>query len=241
MQNMNANGKSYYNVFYDSNYIFKYSPIEINAWRKLCDKHLSFLNYPLNYVGLDDNEKNLYSYCNSKIYLPFLSGYETLYSSQTLDHYDNKEVLLLLKKMLLLLKKMHDNHVYHGDIYSENVMINKKLDISFIDLDLAIIDDYISYFNIYVDDDVDIDTKKVYTMNDDKKGIFYLFMYYFAYGNFKQSAESYVDIKKLGLSSSLTNEINSYQNGRISSRDYYFLDIVDELINMGYEPKKKTM
>lgn len=240
MKKMKANGRIYNNVYCDSNCVIKYSPVEIKAWETLFDKHLSFLNYPFKYIDLDNEEKNIYGNCHSKIYLPFLSGYETMYNSKVLNNCDSKDILLLLKKMLLLLKKMHKKSIYHGDIYSENIMINDKLDVNFIDLDLAIIHNYISESNIYVDDEIDDELKKIYTMNDDKKGIFYLFMYYFAYGNFKQDVEEYVDITRLGLSDNLTNEILSYQNGRIIGKEYYFLDIVDELINIGYEPKKKT-
>ena len=47
---------------------------------------------------------------------------------------------------------MHEKNIYHGDLYSKNIMINNDLDISFIDFDSAIIDNIVSEENVYCND-----------------------------------------------------------------------------------------
>lgn len=238
MENIVYDDYVYSNLFKNGNYILKYSSQGVSAWTSLSKKDLPFLNLPLAYFELSESEKIKYPNSSSKIYLPYLNGFYTLYGNN--NSIDAKDILLLFKKMLQLAKKMHSDNVYHGDMHSMNIMINNNLDISFIDLDASIVDDIISDENVYFEDLIPLEDKKLMTMADDKLGIFNLLLYYFVNGNFNASVDYYIDFRKLKLSKSLCKEVMSYSEGNGPSQNYYFLDIIDELIKMGYESCNKS-
>ena len=230
MKNVVVNGYIYENMYRFNDYILKFSSNSVDAWNMLCEKKLSFLNIPDYYYSIssDDAKNSLFF---SKVYLPFLYGYTTLYDFNY--NFSDEKILLLMRKMLVSLKKMHESDVYHGDIFSKNIMVNDSMDFSFIDLDACIVDDIVSIENSYYDDDISIDCKKSKTVIDDKLGIFNLFLYYFANGNFKVCVNG-MDCSRLGFSRGLLDEVKAYCNGLVPSDNYYFLDIVDELIDKGY-------
>lgn len=231
------NKEVYERLFKKGNVIIKYSIQSLNAWNILMCKNLPFLNIPKSCQHLSEEEQLEHSTCECKIELPFLNDYFTLYHMDFMHIFDSEQVLNLLRRMLISLKEMHEANVYHGDLFSKNIMINKQLDYSFIDLDAAIIENIIGQENTYFEDEISLDEKKLYTQNDDKFGLFFLFLYYFIHGNFTVGVDYEVDLDKLHMPKFIIDEINYCKKRKIIDSDYYFEDIVDELLSIGYEPK----
>ncbi len=241
MEHIIYDNEIYNRLLKDNDKIIKYSYQALEAWFCLMNKNLNFLNIPINCTELSLQEKNIYPQCLSKIELPYLKDFYTLYKIDFMHTFDNEQILLLLKKILLSLKVMHTNCVYHGDLFSKNIMINKNLDFCFIDLDAAIVDNIISLENTYYDDNISFEEKKLCTQNDDKINILFLFLYFFINGNFDTGISYNIDIKKLYMPEYISKELNYYIMGGSTDEEYYFIDIVDELLSVGYEAKIKLL
>ena len=86
MKNIVYNGDKYSNIFkLDNNILLKYSEQNKDNWKYLIEhkKELPFLNIPTKVEDLDDTEKTIYeTSCDSKtkIYLPYLKDYNTLFN-----------------------------------------------------------------------------------------------------------------------------------------------------------------
>ena len=107
MKNLVIDDFIYYRIFiHPSEKLIKYSSVEIEAWKLLQSKNLSFINTPTTVFTLDKEEKEIYPYCNSKIYLPILTDFDTLVDSQNTKSLDTKSILFLYKKCILLLKEL---------------------------------------------------------------------------------------------------------------------------------------
>lgn len=240
MNNLVSDGVGYERIFIkDDNTLIKYSMVEVDAWKSLQNKNIDFVNTPIKALSLNDSEKEKYPLYQSKIYLPFLDEYDTLYGSDIANNMDTKEALLLFKKNLLLLKEMHSKDVLHTDIFYKNIMINQNYDLKFIDLDASIIDDYISSENIYSEDDSSFSDKKGESMRDDKIDLLAVYFNYLVDGGFYLGQDRGINFSNCGFSSSLKNTLDAYLRGDENiSKDYYYLDIVDDLLNSGYEAPK---
>lgn len=221
----------------DNDEIIKISTLTTSIYDKLKSKNLEFLNLPTQYRNLTNVEKKKYNNCKTMIYLPYLKNFKTLFETNFIHTFDTKDVLLLLRKMLINLKAMHEKNVFHGDLFSKNIMINDSLDYSFIDLDAAIVDEIISPENIFANDKISFEDKKLFTAREDKIGIFNLFLYFFLNKNFRVEVSYDVEFEKLGLPKMLYDEIKYSVSRKKLDLDYYFIDIVDELLDIGYEPK----
>ena len=232
MEKFVSDGEVYNNLFKLDDIILKYSYQSVDAWKALSNKNLSFLNIPIFCSLLSSDERIKFNNCSSKVYLPYLNGYSTLYGNSNFSFISDEKVLLLFKNILLLVKNMHDNCVFHGDMFSRNIMINDDLDVCFIDLDACIVDNIISFENTYSEDLISLDKKKNLTMIDDKMGVFNLLLYYFINGNFNVGVDYDIDYNKLVFSSELSDEVKSYGMGNVPSDDYYFLDIVHKCIHI---------
>lgn len=238
---MVVDNQVYNNLIRKYNTILKYSFQSIEAWEKLCKKNLPYVNNPIRYEKLSIIEKKIHKFCISKIEIPYLKDYFMLYNNPFIKYLNDIEILTLLKQMLLSLQDMHKNGVYHGDIFSKNIMMDKEMNFSFIDLDASIIDNIISQDNTYYEDKVSLEEKKSMTIDDDKIGIVKMFLYYFINGNFNSGISYDINIKNLGLPHYLEREINWFINGSIDIDDY-FIETTEELINIGYEkPKQKKL
>lgn len=242
MKNVIYNGNKYFNVFQkDDNTIFKFSPMSINGWKLLNEKKLEFLNTPLAYRRLKEEEKQKFRYCNSLIKLEFLKDYVTLNNFSNISSMNKIEVLNLIKKLLELIKQMHLKNVVHSDLNPDNIMINNNLDLQIIDLDSAIVDDFISNDNIYVKDNISLKDKINNSINDDKLDIFRLLIYYLINNTFKvDDIRSLSNSNFLILPKELKMEIDAYLDLRKKFQNgYYFEDIIDELANMDIEKNTK--
>lgn len=238
MKNLIADGIYYNNIFKTGvKSLKKYSAVTKEAWDTLNDKNIAFINAPKVAYELTDKEKKKFRFSNSKIILPYLNKYDTLASAKVTKDMTTEEILKLYKKNVKLLKLLHDNNVFHGDIHNENIMINKNEELCFIDLDASIIDEYVSRENIYyTDGSLDISEKKEKTRNDDKVGLFAMYVAYLVEGEFMRFSDMHIDIRKTGIDYETQREINAYINElSVPSNDYYFEDIVDNLISKGYE------
>ena len=237
MENIIYNDVTYNRLFKNNNMIIKYSSLNIEACKKLMEKNISFINTPIDCSKLSIIEKRLFTNCDSKITLPYLHDYYTLYNYPFIQKCNNLDILLLIKKMLLYLKNMHNNNIYHGDLYSKNIMMNNDLDISFIDLDTAIIDNIVSEENVYCNDELSIQQMINKTASDDKKSLFMLLCYYLVNKNFNADISYRVDIDRLIIPNYLLSEIKTYLEKRNPELNYYYIDIIDELLM--YEQKNK--
>lgn len=224
-------------LFLFNNIIIKYSAQNIEAWEKLVNKNISFINTPIEYSKLTALEKKHYINCESKIKLPYLNNYYTLYNLPFIKQVTKKDILLLMKKMLLYLKIMHDKNVFHGDLYSKNIMLDNDLNISFIDFDASIIDNIVSEENTYCIDYLSLEEKKIKTAVEDKKSIFMMLCYYLVNNNFSADISYRIDIDRLILPKYLSSEIKSYINERTPNYNYYYMDIIDELLSYEYNNK----
>ena len=184
------------------------------------------------------NPYKFFPTANSKIALPYLNGYQTLYNFQ--NKLDLKQVLLLFKRILNLTKEMHQNNIIHSDLYASNIMLNNSLDISFIDFDQSIINNHVSCENIYYEDCISLNEKKRLAMIDDKLDVLAILLYYLIYGNYQKDINFNLDVKDLVLPNILQRELVSYLDRKQEiKRDYYFEDIINELVNLDEIPSKK--
>ena len=239
MQNIVYNGNTYKRIFIkDENTLIKISSLDVKDWKYLKEKSLVFLNTPTKIAGLNPKEKKYFPTANSKIALPYLNSYQTLYNFQ--NQLDLKQVLLLFKRILNLTKEMHQNNIIHSDLYASNIMINNSLDISFIDFDQAIINNHVSCENIYYEDCISLKEKKRLATIDDKLDVLAILLYYLIYGNYQKDINFNLDLKDLVLPNILQRELVSYLDRKQEpKRDYYFEDIIDELVSLDEIPSKK--
>ena len=237
MENIINNNEIYRRLNRYEDVIIKYSPQSIQSWEKLINYNLSFINTPINCTQLSTLEKEIYFNCETKITLPYLNKYYTLYKLPFVKQYSKTEILILIKEMLQCVKVMHTKNIYHGDIHSKNIMINEKLNIAFIDFDSSIIDNIISEENTFYLDDISTEEIIKKTAIDDKKSLFMLLCYYLVNNNFNTDISYNVNINNLLLPHYLLSEIKSYTEDREPNYNYYYIDIIDELIS--YEQKNK--
>ena len=239
MQNIVYNGSTYKRIFIkDENTLIKFSSLDIKNWKYLKEKSLVFLNTPTKIAGLNPKEKKYFPTANSKIALPYLNSYQTLYNFQ--NKLDLKQVLLLFRRILNLTKEMHQNNIIHSDLYASNIMVNNSLDISFIDFDQSIINNHVSCENIYYEDCISLKEKKKLAMIDDKLDVLAILLYYLIYGNYQKDINFNLDLKDLVLPNILQRELISYLDRKQEiKRDYYFEDIIDELASLDEIPSKK--
>ena len=239
MQNIVYNGNTYKRIFIkDENTLIKISSLDVKDWKYLKEKSLVFLNTPTKIAGLNPKEKKYFPTANSKIALPYLNSYQTLYNFQ--NQLDLKQVLLLFKRILNLTKEMHQNNIIHSDLFASNIMVNNSLDISFIDFDQSIINNHVSCENIYYEDCISLNEKKRLAMIDDKLDVLAILLYYLIYGNYQKDINFNLDVKDLVLPNILQRELVSYLDRKQEiKRDYYFEDIIDELASLDEIPSKK--
>lgn len=239
MQNIVYNGNTYKRIFIkDENTLIKISSLDVKDWKYLKEKSLVFLNTPTKIAGLNPKEKKYFPTANSKIALPYLNSYQTLYNFQ--NKLDLKQVLLLFRRILNLTKEMHQNNIIHSDLYASNIMVNNSLDISFIDFDQSIINNKISIDNVYYEEDIAIDEKKKLAMMDDKLDVLSILLYYLIYGNYQKDINFNVNVKDLVLPNILQKELISYLDRKQEIKNnYYFEDIIDELVSLDEIPSKK--
>ena len=238
MKNLVVNGIYYHNIFQKGlNSLEKYSAVTKEAWDALNNKNLDFINVPRVAYELTENEKEKFQFSNSRIILPYLSNYDTLTEARSTKYMNTEEVLKLYKENARLLKTLHNNNIFHGDIHNENIMINRKRDLCFIDFDGSIIDKYVSKENAYFYEDMMTFSEKIEkTRNDDKVELFAMYIAYLVDVEFMRFSDLHTDIRKIHLDYETQKEIKAYFNGEtIPNKDYYFEDIVDDLISKGYE------
>ena len=239
MKNIIYNNCCYSRIFIkDNNTLIKFSALDVNNWQDLNQKSLSFLNTPTKIAKLSLQEHFYFPSSKSKIEIPYLNNYQTLYNLN--NNLNLKEVLYLFKRILTLVKKMHLNNIIHSDLFASNIMINNSLDISFIDFDQAIINNNISCENIYYEDCLSLKEKKRLAMIDDKLDILSILLYYLIYGNYQKDINFSIDINNLVLPNILQRELASYLDGKQEPQtNYYFEDIIDELVSLEEIPSKK--
>lgn len=251
MENLVVNGEMHDKIFVvEKNNLLKYSVLPPKIWEILINKNLEFVNVPNRVYNLTNEENIKYNSSNSdifkelfaipiksKILLPFLEEYKTFVDEDYTINCNTKNILNLLSYNLLLLKEMHKNGVFHNDIYPKNMMINKNLDIKFIDLDSLLIDDYISSENIYADDLENFSTIIKKNRRDDKLDLLYMYVKYLELGKFVYLTEIPRKLENLFLPKEIKNEILSYfkDYNKYPAADYYFEDIIEELLRIGYE------
>lgn len=240
MKNLVIAGETYPRIFRCGNYkLLKYSSLTPEAWQGLKSKNMSFLNVPTTVYPLTDIEQGKYPESNSKVILPVLKDYTTLYNESYTHNLTTEELLGLLKYSFGLLRTMNEKDVYHGDVLSKNVMINAMLDINFIDLDAAIVDDMVSNESVYFEDDLDISSIKDNTESVDKLDLLRLYLYYLATGNFRCQMFPSIDIGSLLLPKDISKELESYLSEKQRpKKGYYFEDIFRSLEKKGYEAPK---
>ena len=218
--------------------LIKYSPVSLEAWGHLSSKNIDFINAPFEIYGITAKEKCEHTMAKSKVLLPFLKGYDTFEYSNALDNLNTYELLLLMKQLMFDVKIMHDKNVCHGDIHSGNIMV-KDNNIKFIDMDAMIVDDIISLENVYYEDKIPFSEKVNLSIRDDKNGILSLFLYYLDKGTFEGQMNDFIDVYNLGFSDEIKKEISIYQlNLKSPDKGYYYEDIFDELLRVGYEAPK---
>ncbi len=240
MKNLKLHGETYTRLYQkDENHLMKYSRIPQEVWKSVVAKNISFINCPTKILPLTKEEKQIDNYRACKIILPLLKNYETLCYANFINNLNTEELLNLITKIITLVKKLHKKDIYHGDIYSENIMINQNNDLQFIDLEAMVTGTYVSEENTYSEDNLSLEKKKELTMRDDKLSILSLLLYYLSLGTFKDQMNDYIELRNLALPKPIEKEISSYQlKLQTPSTKYYFEDIIEDLLKQGYESPK---
>lgn len=66
-----------------------------------------------------------------------------------------------------------------------------------------------------------------------------MFLYYLANGYFEFNEDRYINFSSLNLNNNIIKELRAYIDVKIKpTKDYYFEDIVDDLLKLGYEAPK---
>lgn len=240
MENIVYNGDKYSNIFkLDDNTLLKYSEQNKENWKYLIEhkKELPFLNIPTKVEDLDDTEKIIYEFSynsKTKIHLPYLKDYSTLFNETITKNFNTEDILKLIKKILIMIKEMHTKKVIHSDLHSNNIMINENLDIAFIDLDLSIINNNPSKSNFYLAYEA-LEEAIIHSKNDDKIDILNLLLHYLMNANFKKNNLYNEIIKDIMLPDNILREFKNILSTENVSNDYYFIDLIDELLRIGYE------
>ena len=85
-----------------------------------------------------------------------------------------------------------------------------------------------------------LNEKKKLATIDDKLDILSILLYYLIYGNYQKDINFNLDVKDLVLPNILQRELVSYLDRKQEiKRDYYFEDIIDELVSLDEIPSKK--
>lgn len=239
MKNFTVHDTNYTRIIKKNNTtLIKYSPVEKQGWLILQSKNIKFINTPTKIKELTPEEKIHFKYTKSKIELPYLQNYETLGHNKELNNLTTKQLLLLIQKITQKIKQMHKANIYHTDIHSENIMINKQ-DIKLIDLDAMLIENYISPENVFVEDDLTFQEQQNKSQEEDKQSILNLLLYYLKKGTFQDQMNDYIDLYNLNLPKDIKQEISAYQQKRIIPKpEYYYEDILEELLRQKYESPK---
>lgn len=239
MKNFTVHDINYTRIIKKNNTtLIKYSPVEKQGWLILQSKNIKFINTPIKIKELTPEEKIHFKYTKSKIELPYLKNYETLGHNKELNNLTTKQLLLLIQKITQKIKQMHKAHIYHTDIHSENIMINKQ-DIKLIDLDAMLIENYISPENVFIEDDLTFQEKQNKSQEEDKQSILNLLLYYLKKGTFQDQMNDYIDLYNLNMPKDIKQEILAYQQKRmIPKPEYYYEDILEELLRQKYESPK---
>lgn len=235
MPSYKVHGMIYPRIFKKDKELIKYSPAPKEAWLVLQQKNIPFLNTPTKIENLTKEEKQQHPETECKITLPYLTNYETLGHSPNLGTLTTKQLLILIKQITEKIKQMHKENIYHTDIYSENIMINKK-ELALIDLDAMIIEQFISKENVYQEDKIPFEEKITKSIKDDKLSILSLLLYYLKNGTFKNQMGDYIDLYHLNFPTEIKKELSAYQLQQTTpTKNYYYEDIIEELIKIGYE------
>lgn len=236
MKNFTVHDINYTRIIKKNNTtLIKYSPVEKQGWLALKSKNIKFINTPTKIENLTPEEKIRFKYTKSKIEIPYLKDYETLAHNKELNNLSTEQLLLLITKITQKIKQMHKAHIYHTDIHSENIMINKQ-DIKLIDLDAMLIENYISPENVFIKDDITFQEKQTKSKEEDKQSILSLLLYYLKKGTFQDQMNDYIELHNLNLPKDIKQEISAYQEKRIIPKpEYYYEDILEELLRQKYE------
>ena len=239
MKNFTVHDTNYTRIIKKNNTtLIKYSPVEKQGWLILQSKNIKFINTPTKIKELTPEEKIHFKYTKSKIELPYLQNYETLGHNKELNNLTTKQLLLLIQKITQKIKQMHKANIYHTDIHSENIMINKQ-DIKLIDLDAMLIENYISPENVFIEDNLTFQEQQNKSQEEDKQSILNLLLYYLKKGTFQDQMNDYIDLYNLNLPKYIKQEISAYQQKRIIPKpEYYYEDILEELLRQKYESPK---
>lgn len=249
MEKLVYEGETYSTLFRtDENTLMKYSHLDMEAAKLLMTINLDYLNNPLKAEYLNKKEKEHYNKrfdYKIKMFLPFLKEFIPLFSENITNTMYTESILKLIRRILLLSKDMHSNDIFHSDMNPKNIMINRNLDIVFIDLDLAIIGKYVSICNPCYNDKCSLDEKKRISRMEDKKDILRLLLHYLVNANFRKNDLDYINLSKIYLPDEIRKEFEELQKSICINDDYYFIDIIDELLKKGYESptiiKRKVM
>ena len=238
MENLNIDGTLYNNIFrYNNELLLKYSSKSIEAWEHLMQKNMNYANLPVDIFNLTNSERKMFPNAKSKVLLPFYDEYQTFCDEKFTCNFKTKDILKLYLRHTEILKDMHSKEVYFYDLHTNNIMLDKNLDIKFIDYDLCLVDDIVdddlkSLFN-HSDSTADIKNK---IRENDKRLLLKIYLNYLYIGSFKPIKSLKLPILSLGLDDYSLDNILKYlnQNNDIE-QSYYLENIIDHLKKIEYE------
>lgn len=236
LKKVTVDGETYPRLYrLDDGHLLKYSPLTCDCLYHLTKRSFPYALFPESFEALTDKEKQKYSYCNSKVIIPYLKDYKTFYDCNFVSKKSNAEILLLFKHVLLNLKEMNDANIIHGDVHAKNLMINHDFDVKFIDFSDCIVDDFISSDNTYYRDSMSLSQKKDKNIIDDKLAVLKILIQYLMVGNFKAKLGNINPscITLLNLPKQIENQLYMIINQKVYPlRNDYFINILDDLLMM---------
>lgn len=244
MKRLIYNNEKYNNIYQqNTKSLLKISALPVEIWENFCNKNLKFVNNPTTFHAITQQEKQKYNIRSNEkhsiITLPYLKSYKTLYNTIFSSSFTTKEILQLLKDNMRILEYIHDNKVTHGDINSNNIMINEHHNIEFIDFDAATVDEYISEENTFFDDKYSTEEKIKKTMYEDKLSLLVMYFSYLRFGNFKNMEKFRIDKlilnNYLNLSKTHEQALNEFLKEKETNINYYYMDFIDDLIKENYQ------
>lgn len=235
MENINTIMINHPKITIKNGMVEKYSSKTVEGWEKLLSKGLDFLILPVSMRELTAEEKRLHPYCNSWIKLIFYDEYLTFRDKVFGYDFKTKDLLLLFQEHLSLLRQAHQNDVIIVDLNAENMLINAKNDIKFIDMDAALVDGDTKNAELCPEEYQGIELLKQHLISEDKRTLLSIYFNYLLYGNFKNQIEIQSLNGFMPPNTDVETLLLSYfdSQGLIDSNDY-FDDLINKLIKLDY-------
>jgi len=163
------------------------------------------------------------------------------------ENFSEREILQFFKNLLETLSKVHQDKIYSGDIWADNILVNQELDYRLIDFDLARCEEVLTQ-EVNIEDVLFLEQYNPKVLNSnyslyeqialsDKMQMLSMIIFYLKTGKFPEKRHFPTsETGRLELPQTIEQKLDAYLKGTIPpKKDEYFLNELDELICKNYQ------